>query len=196
MYTFKPVPEPDSRSRERFMRYVRKDDDGCWTWTGARRRKEYGAFWYAGSLHVAHRVMYVWTHGEPNCDLHHICENPSCVNPEHVTPSSAGQPHHRGPSPNYCARGHEFTQENTATNSRGERQCRQCGRDASRRYVEANRERVLARRRERRVRVVHDPRSCEECGEAFTPRRSDKRYCSERCRDRANSRRRYQKQKG
>lgn len=30
--------------------------------------------------------------------------------------------------------------------------------------------------------VVHLPRPCEMCGEAFTPRRSDARFCSGRCR--------------
>ncbi len=31
-------------------------------------------------------------------------------------------------------------------------------------------------------RVVHEPRPCVECGELFTPRRSDRTICSTRCR--------------
>jgi hypothetical protein len=33
-----------------------------------------------------------------------------------------------------------------------------------------------------RPHVEHQPRACERCGESFTPRRSDGRFCSGRCR--------------
>ena len=33
-----------------------------------------------------------------------------------------------------------------------------------------------------RPHVTHDPRPCPQCGETFTPRRSDAVYCSPRCR--------------
>jgi transposase len=35
--------------------------------------------------------------------------------------------------------------------------------------------------RERR-RVTHEARCCDVCGEEFTPKRSDARYCSNSCR--------------
>jgi len=33
-----------------------------------------------------------------------------------------------------------------------------------------------------RTHVEHEPRACEHCGEEFTPKRSDARFCSVRCR--------------
>jgi hypothetical protein len=40
------------------------------------------------------------------------------------------------------------------------------------------------RSRERR-RVMHEPVTCEKCGEMFEPTRSDSRFCSSRCRQKA-----------
>jgi hypothetical protein len=194
--SFREVPQETERDRKRFDEKWIETQDGCHEWMGfSRNRKGYGGFQIGYGVFNAHRVAYVWAYGESNADLHHTCGNRRCVNPEHVEVAAAGQPHHRGPSPNYCARGHEFTEQNTAINSRGERQCRQCLRDASRRHRESNRERVLARRRELRVRVVHDPKSCEWCGEEFTPLRSDRRFCSARCQATANNRKQYAKRR-
>ena len=39
--------------------------------------------------------------------------------------------------------------------------------------------------------VQHDPRTCPGCGSEFTPRRSDQRHCSKRCRTRLSARRSY-----
>jgi hypothetical protein len=41
-----------------------------------------------------------------------------------------------------------------------------------------------------RRRVKHEPRACAVCGESFTPKRSDARYCSPTCRQRAHRERR------
>ena len=192
---FIDVPNASSADLERFMRYVQKDVGGCWNWTGATRGKGYGAFWL-GRTFNAHRVIFVWTYGEPHCYLHHICENRRCVNPEHLEPTAYEQPHHRGPWKNYCTHGHEFTEENTVINSRGERQCRECLRASSRRHKETNRERINARRREQRQHVVHASKRCERCGNEFVPIRSTKKYCSEKCQSTVNNRRQYAKRKG
>jgi predicted nucleic acid-binding Zn ribbon protein len=40
--------------------------------------------------------------------------------------------------------------------------------------------------RNQRRRVQHTERPCAECGEPFTPARSDARTCSDRCRQRAH----------
>ena len=164
----------------RFLKYVEKQEDGCWLWTGAIRgngRNEYGAFWANGTQR-AHIVSYVWTHGEPNADLHHTCDVSMCVNPDHVTPAAAHQPRHRNVIPGLCAQGHEFD----GINSRGEKTCSLCLNEAQKRYYEANRERINAKKRERRERVVHDVRPCQHCGAPYQPIRSTSRYCPEHIR--------------
>jgi len=172
---FTPVPPETPRLRESFNAKWRPDGE-CHRWIGFRRSKEYGGFQIGYRTFRAHRVAYVWRHGEPNCDLHHTCGNAWCVNPDHITPASAHQPHHRSVVPGLCAQGHEFD----GVNARGERTCSICLRAAVDRHYEANREQINAKKRERRERVVYDERPCPVCGLLFTPKRSTGRFCDRR----------------
>lgn len=190
---------PTQSERDRFNSRWQLTDDGCWRWIHTKTKKGYGVFWWLG-LTSAHRISFIWHHGrEPEMDLHHLCGNRDCVNPKHLAEVSKGQfPRHRGPDPNLCVHGHEFTPENTYITPRGERQCRLCLRAAVDRHYSANRERINARKRARREKIVHAPRECAlpECHEMFIPIRSDKRFCSERCQATANNRNQYRKRKG
>lgn len=58
---------------------------GCLIWAGSKTGKGYGRIWWDGRLHAAHRMAYV-THIGPIGDAHvlHRCDNPSCVNHEHL----------------------------------------------------------------------------------------------------------------
>lgn len=75
---------------ERFDRFVRKDVDGCWYWTGAKGPKGYGFFWYRGNARPAHRVAFILAY--PALDyfnlpsfLYRTCNRPDCVNPDHFS---------------------------------------------------------------------------------------------------------------
>lgn len=74
-------------ARERFeAKYIPEPNSGCWLWFGANNKQGYGTFWCDGKSHKAHRVSYQLERGDlqPHLDLLHRCDNPCCVNPEHL----------------------------------------------------------------------------------------------------------------
>ncbi len=73
---------------ERFARFVGEPDaNRCREWGGAKNWRGYGLFGIAhGKNVIAHRYAYELAHGEipERHDIHHVCENRSCVSPEHL----------------------------------------------------------------------------------------------------------------
>lgn len=74
----------------RFMAMVDFPENpaGCWIWTGNRPGGRHGHFCVAGAKTVkAHRWIYALVCGEIPDDkvIRHMCDNPGCVNPEHLT---------------------------------------------------------------------------------------------------------------
>ena len=122
------------------------DFERCWEWPGRRRRSDGRAT--AGREHYAYRLVYEAATGTvcPPGVAHHICENPACVNPTHLEFITQGE-HivgHGLPGDNHqaakihCPAGHPYSEENTYR-YRGERICRICRRENSRRWRAAKR---------------------------------------------------------
>ncbi len=70
----------------RFNKKIIVSDSGCWDWIGAVDAKGYGRFFLGGETKRAHRASYIMHRGIiPDGQIvMHRCDNPGCVNPEHL----------------------------------------------------------------------------------------------------------------
>jgi len=75
-------------SRPQKSQYIVDPETGCWNWNWSRHPKGYGRGRLNGKMCPAHVVFYVRKFGPvpDSYQLHHVCENPSCVNPDHLVP--------------------------------------------------------------------------------------------------------------
>jgi HNH endonuclease len=136
---------PRFTDRELVLRHVAVMPDGCWLWLGGRDKDGYGKMtvpaepgdWRQVRYVRAHRRAYeLWRGAIPEgLELDHFfCEQPACVNPEHVRPVTTRENVYRSNgvaaanlAKRQCLRGHEFDYEWNGT-----RQCRECQRIAYR----------------------------------------------------------------
>lgn len=130
---------------------------GCWVWEYATNGVGYGRFWDGTRLLYAHRFAYIERFGAipDGLELDHLCRNRRCVNPAHLEPVTRSENLLRSPLIGQhsrmlteCVHGHPFSEENTAYTPQGHRRCRQCERDARKRYYYANRELEYSRWKE------------------------------------------------
>lgn len=150
------IAEPNERASEegvlrksatelaRFWSYVyrdgptpihRPDLGSCWTWTGGKRGKGYGAFNMPkpdGGYRMvnAHRYAYEVSVARvpPELVVDHRCLNRLCCNPAHLEVVTNGENLRRGhlDRTTHCKHSHEYTDDNTMWSANRKRSCRAC----------------------------------------------------------------------
>lgn len=129
---------------EKFLSKVDKQPTDCWLWTGAKDQLGYGLVYVSGTgskSEKAHRYSVRVLKGEDIDGLvvRHLCDTPSCVNPDHlITGSQADNMNdmvergrHAMSNKTHCPKGHPYNDLNTYTDPQGRRNCRQCKREGA-----------------------------------------------------------------
>ncbi len=86
------------RLPSRLQERIAVTDDGCWEWRGELNRNGYGRVWLYGVRHMVHRIVWKILRDDIGSDfyLDHLCRNPCCCNPAHLSPVTPRVNTHRG----------------------------------------------------------------------------------------------------
>ncbi len=134
------------QTKNRFRKYIKVDEKGCWLWTGFIEKRGsaagYGRFQVkTGKCEWAHRVAYVLFKGAIPTGrvIDHLCRTRACVNPAHLEAVTRRQNTLRGVGTSavnarktHCPAGHPYDETNTARGrTKGDRRCRICQNEQS-----------------------------------------------------------------
>ncbi len=134
----------------------RQGPDECWPWIGSIIKGR-----GHGQLEVkengrrrnwpAHRLAYFLATGELPEQVHHVCENKSCVNPNHLEGLTFAEHQREHFTKEVCKWGHDLTVEGARYSAPGDGrvQCSLC-------LIRRNKERNKRERLDRSARRIQD----------------------------------------
>lgn len=133
------------------LSYVVNTESGCWEWVGSKKTAGYGQIRFRRKNANAHRVSYE-THVGPIADgltIDHLCQNKSCVNPEHLEPVTVAENTQRWAATiTACPQGHP--------RSPRQHQCRECKKEPGQRRSARETVARLAAGGEQKVKLSDD----------------------------------------
>ena len=104
---------------ERFLLHteITIDPNACWLWIGGRKKAGYGHFSVGNKKVIAHRWSYQHFIGSipENYEVDHaVCNNPSCVRPDHLEAVTVRvNRDRRNARKTHCPRNHPYNETNT-----------------------------------------------------------------------------------
>lgn len=139
---------------ERFFdKVVINENTGCWNFTSSIGKSNCGRFYYNYKCRDAYKIGYLLLGGVigDKEELHHVCENRLCVNPEHLMPLSRVvhltefSPNHisyKNKRKTHCPSGHPYTEDNLVKGDIYGRHCLACAKKRVREFS-ANKRKIL-----------------------------------------------------
>jgi hypothetical protein len=147
------MKKPDNIPQEDWDRFWDKtqEDGECILWTACKDKKGYGYFGVPreGKTRAAYRIIYGWVIGPigEGMELHHVCQNRSCVNPYHLIQLTHNE-HAATRRKETCSRGHRLEGDNIFYEKNGVAKCRQCRKERCREWYALHRESQLEHMRQ------------------------------------------------
>ena len=152
-----------TRFRESYWRFGTND---CWPWQRLKYKHGYGQFYAQGKTRRAHRVAWILKYGSipDGMGVLHSCDNPACVNTDHLflgdqlvnmqdcvkknRCNRIGHHNNQHETKTHCIRGHAFIGENVKSHHRNRtwRKCGECARIRRRLWEKKQREIQNAKR--------------------------------------------------